>query len=143
MINFALKIWKIACRKCEILHTLPIRGNGRLLDLNSPLNLGSLGAENIPGTFGNGVILACWKVPIYLVNLLPTGFEMMGENSKISNFAKISRIWGKLMVDIIFLPSKLHVGPKNKKYFSNTSRHCAAVTGLDQDPGFLTDPYLG
>ena len=60
--------------------------------MNSPLNFGSVGAEKLLGTFGNGVILACRKVPIYLVNLLPTGFEMMGENSKISNFAKISRI---------------------------------------------------
>ena len=31
------------------------------------------------------------------------------------------------MVDIIFLHFKLHVGQKNRKYFSNTSRHCDMV----------------
>ena len=56
--------------------------------------------------------------------MIPNAFEMMTQNSKISNFAKISQIWGKWMVDIIFLHFKLHVASKNRKYFSNTSRHC-------------------
>ena len=29
------------------------------LDLNSPLNFGSVGVEKLLGTFGNGVISAC------------------------------------------------------------------------------------
>ena len=35
------------------------------LDLNSPLNFGSVGAEKLLETFGNGEVLACPKVPIY------------------------------------------------------------------------------
>jgi len=59
--------------------------------------------------------------------MIPNAFDMITKNSKISNFAKISQIWGKWMVDIIFLHFKLHVGTKNRKYFSNTSRHCVPL----------------
>ena len=65
------------------------------------------------------------KSTILLGESAPKSFEMMNENSKILNFVKISKVWGKLILDIIFLYLKLLVGPKSRKYFSNTSRHCA------------------